>query len=85
MGHIRDLDKETREIIANDLMKASDYSAWEAGHRTKHAAWICALCLLEGEVFFIYHERQLPNSFNSDEDSAYFTIETQRHHLPDEA
>ena len=84
MEHIRDLDKETREIIANDLMEASDYSAWEAGHCTKHALWIRALCLLKDEVFFLCWQRP-SGVINSDKDSAYFTIETQRPHLPDEA
>ena len=65
---VRDLDKETREIVANDLMKASDFRMWEAGHRTKRAAWVCDLCLLEGETFFIYHD--------PGEGSAYLVIET---------
>jgi len=85
MKHIRNLDKETREIIANNLMRVSDFRAWEAGHHTKHATWISALCLLEEEIFFIHYERQLPNSLDWNKDSAYFTIETQRPHLPDEA
>ena len=79
MRHVINLDKETREIVANDLMKTSDFRAWEAGHCTKHAAWICALCLLKDEIFFIHYKQQLPNSLNWNKDSAYFTIETQQH------